>query len=142
MALEEKRAWIMAAVTVGTYAVYVAVVLGRLLHTPVGEVHYVATLLWTLGIAITATIVLHIAVAMAAPQEAGRRDERDREIGLFSEHVGHSFVVIGGVAAFCMALAELDHFWIANVMYLAFALSAIFESVSKIFAYRRGFQPW
>jgi hypothetical protein len=40
------------------------------------------------------------------------------------------------------AMAEADHFWIANALYLAFALSAVTESVSKIFAYRRGFQPW
>jgi hypothetical protein len=45
-------------------------------------------------------------------------------------------------AALAMSLAELDHFWIANVIYLAFVLSAIIGSVAKIFAYRRGFQSW
>lgn len=39
--------------------------------------------------------------------------------------VGQSFVVIGGVAALLMAMAEWEHFWIANVIYLAFVLSAI-----------------
>jgi hypothetical protein len=46
------------------------------------------------------------------------------------------------VAALLMAMAEWDHFWIANVIYLAFVLSAILGSVAKIVAYRRGFQPW
>ena len=41
-----------------------------------------------------------------------------------------------------MAMAEADHFWIANVIYLAFVLSAILGSIAKIVAYRRGFQPW
>ena len=41
-----------------------------------------------------------------------------------------------------MAMAELDYFWIANLIYLAFVLSAILGSVAKIVAYRRGFQPW
>jgi hypothetical protein len=42
-----------------------------------------------------------------------------------------------------MALAEWDHFWIANVIYLTFVLSAVVGSVAKIFAYRQGgFQSW
>lgn len=49
---------------------------------------------------------------------------------------------MGGVAALLMAMAEWDHFWIANVIYLAFVLSAMLGSVAKIVAYRRGFQPW
>jgi hypothetical protein len=39
-------------------------------------------------------------------------------------------------------MAEVPHFWIANAVYLAFTLSAILGSVARIFAYRRGFQPW
>jgi hypothetical protein len=41
-----------------------------------------------------------------------------------------------------MALAELDHFWIANAIYLAFVLSTIVASAAKIVAYRKGFRPW
>jgi hypothetical protein len=41
-----------------------------------------------------------------------------------------------------MALAEWDRFWIANVIYLCFVLSAVVASAAKIFAYRRGFQSW
>ena len=66
----------------------------------------------------------------------------NREIYRFGEHIGQSFLVVGGVAALIMAMAEWDHFWIANVIYLAFVLSAILGSVAKIVAYRRGFQPW
>lgn len=142
MAFEEKRAWVMAVVTAGSYAVYLVVVLGRLMDYSVGEVSYVAPLLWTVGVAIATTIVVHIGVAVASPEDAGKRDQRDREIGVFGEHAGQSFVVMGGIAAFCMALFEVDHFWIANVLYLAFALSAVVESVAKIVSYRRGFQPW
>jgi hypothetical protein len=41
-----------------------------------------------------------------------------------------------------LALFEARYFWIANVIYLAFVLSAILGSTAKIFAYRRGFHPW
>lgn len=141
MAYEEKRAWIMLVVSVAAYAVYAAVTLGRAGPVPLADVPYAATLLWTIGAAIAASIVLTIVVG-AASSDRAKTDARDREISRLSDHIGQSFVVVGGVAALAMSLAELDHFWIANVIYLAFVLSAVLGSVAKIFAYRRGFQSW
>nr|WP_143254654.1 hypothetical protein [Amycolatopsis azurea] len=142
VALEEKRAWITAVITVCAYVAYLIVILGRAVPGRFAEVPYVAALLWTIGAAIVASIVLHIAVSLASPRDDGRKDQRDREIGRFGEHIGQSFVVIGGVAALVMAMAEVDHFWIANTVYLAFVLSSLLESIAKIAAYRRGFQAW
>ncbi|MBB4691157.1 hypothetical protein [Paractinoplanes abujensis] len=71
-----------------------------------------------------------------------KADQRDREIGRFGDHIGQSLVVAGAVAAMVMALFEARYFWIANVIYLAFVLSAVLGSTAKIFAYRRGFHPW
>ncbi|WP_434590090.1 hypothetical protein [Streptomyces sp. A5-4] len=142
MALEEKRAWIMAVVAVAGYAAYLVLILGRAGSTPLTEVSYASPLLWCVGAAIVAAIVLNIAAAAASPEDAGKKDVRDREINRFGEYVGQAFVVIGGVAALCMALAELSYFWIANVIYLAFVLSSLLASTAKVFAYRRGFQPW
>ncbi|OLZ56718.1 hypothetical protein BS329_02340 [Amycolatopsis coloradensis] len=132
----------MLVVTVCAYAVYLLVVLGRASSGALAEVPYVAPLLWTVGAAIVASIVLHVAAALISPADAGRKDQRDREIGRFGEHVGQSFVVIGGVAALVMAMAELDHFWIANTVYLAFVLSSLLGSIAKIAAYRWGFRTW
>lgn len=81
-------------------------------------------------------------ISIFSPREAGKKDQRDREIYRFGEYAGQSFVVIGGIAALLMAMAEVPHFWIANVIYLAFVLSAMLGSVAKIVAYRKGFQPW
>jgi hypothetical protein len=50
--------------------------------------------------------------------------------------------IMAGAAALAMAMAELNHFWIANVIYLAFVLSSILGSATKIVAYRLGFHPW
>jgi hypothetical protein len=138
VAIEEKRAWIMLVVTVCATAVYLAIVLGR--AGPLVDVPYVSPMLWTVGAAIVTSIVLNIAVAISSPTEAGKKDQRDREINRFGEYIGQSFVVIGGVAALVMAMAELDYFWIANVIYLGFTLSAVLGSIAKIVAYRRGFQ--
>ena len=142
MAFEEKGAWVMGLVSAGAYAVYVAIILGRGDSTPLTEVSYASTMLWTIGAAIVAAIVLRIVLAIASPKEADKMDQRDKEIYRFGEYTGQSFVVIGGVAALLMSMAELDYFWISNVIYLTFVLSAILGSIAKIVAYRRGFQPW
>lgn len=142
MSFKEKSTWIMAAVTAVAYMAYVTIILGRAENSPLTEVSYIATLLWTIGAVIVVSIVAHIAVAIAAPEDAGKEDQRDREIERFGEYIGHWFVVIGAVVALVMSMAELSHFWIANVIYLAFVLSTLLESAAKIVAYRRGFQRW
>ncbi|WP_412518809.1 hypothetical protein K8Z49_12110 [Actinomadura madurae] len=140
MALKEKRAWIMLTVSVCAYAAYLIAVLGRTGFGSLADEPYAATLLWSVGAAVAVSIALNIAVAIPAADRA--KDQRDREINRVGEHIGQSFLVIGALAALVLALAEADHFWIANVIYLAFALSAVLGSVAKIFAYRRGFQSW
>ena len=140
MALEEKRAWIMLVVAVGAYAVYLVVVLGRAGDAPLADVPYVPAMLWTIGGAIAAAIVLDIAAGINTHEDARLADQRDKEIGRFGEYAGQSFVVIGAVAALLLALAEVDHFWIANAIYLAFVLSAVLSSVTRIAGYRWGFQ--
>ncbi|MCU7820941.1 hypothetical protein [Kitasatospora sp. DSM 101779] len=142
MATEEKRAWIMVLVTLCSYAAYAAVVLGRAGSGPLAATPYRAALLWSVGLAIAASIVLHITVSLASKESGRRKDQRDREIHRFGEYVGQSFLVIGGVAALVLAMARADHFWIANAAYLAFVLSALLGSAAKIVAYRRGFGPW
>ncbi|HEY0497929.1 MAG TPA: hypothetical protein VGD48_19460 [Kutzneria sp.] len=139
MAYEEKRAWTMLVVSAIGYAVYAAIVLSR--SGPLAQVPYVATLLWITAASIVTTIVLNIAVSVRDPKDS-RRDQRDREIGQFGDRVGQSFVVVGGVLAMFLAMFRLDHFWIANAIYLAFTLSAVLGSVARIVGYRRGFQAW
>ncbi|MFB4281050.1 MULTISPECIES: hypothetical protein [unclassified Nonomuraea] len=142
MAPEEKRAWVMVVVSAVAYLTYVAIILGRAGAVPLAEVPYAATLLWTVGAAIVAGIVLHIAVTLIWRDQIGKKDRRDKEINRYGEYTGQWFLVAGGVAAMVMAMAELDHFWIANVLYLAFVLSSVLGSVLKIIAYRRGLPSW
>jgi hypothetical protein len=62
--------------------------------------------------------------------------------GQFGDYTGSAFVVIGAVAAMLMAMAGWDRFWIANVIYLCFFLSAILGSITKIIGYRKTFPQW
>ncbi|MFI5685475.1 hypothetical protein [Streptomyces sp. NPDC051636] len=142
MAFEEKRAWIMVLVTIASYAAYLAVVLGQVGSEPLVHTPYASALLWTVGTAIVTQIALNIIVAILSPEGADTKDQRDREIHRFGAYIGQSFVVIGGVAGLVLAMVRADHFWIANAIYLAFALSAILASTAKIVAYRLGFHPW
>jgi hypothetical protein len=142
MAHEEKRAWIMLVVTVLAYTTYVVVVLGRAHGAPLTTTAYVAPLLWSIGLAILANIALDIATSMGMPSSERRRDTRDKEIARVGDLTGQSFLVIGGLAALILSLVEADWFWISNVLYLGFVLSAVLGSATRIAGYRGRFQTW
>jgi hypothetical protein len=142
MTSEEKSAWVMLVVAACAYGVYVAVILAGAARSPLAEVPYAAAMLWTIGGAIVANIVLNTLAGIGSPKSAAKKDQRDREIYHFGEYVGGAFVVIGGVATLIMAMLELPYFWIANVVYLTFVLSAILSSVAKVVVYRRGLPAW
>lgn len=142
MSQEEKRAWIMLVVSLGAYAIYLGLILSQAAGTPLVEVQYVPVMLWSIGGAIIAAIILNILASIVSPKDAGTKDQRDREIYRFGEYVGQSFLVIGGVAALVMAMAEVPYFWIANAVYLAFVLSAFLSSLAQVIAYRKGLPAW
>ena len=142
MTHQEKRAWIMLVVSAAAYAVYAAVILSRAGGHPLVRVPYAAALLWTVGASIAASVVAETALGIVNRGESRLKDERDRQIGTLGDQVGSSFVVIGAVAALLMAMAGWDRFWIANVIYLCFFLSAILGSVTKVIAYRKGVPQW
>ena len=142
MTHQEKRAWIMLVVSAAAYAAYAAVILSRAGGHPLARVPYAATLFWTVGAAIVASVVAETALGVVNRGESRLKDERDRQIGTLGDHVGSSFVVIGAVAAMLMAMAGWDRFWIANVIYLGFVLSAVLGSVTKVIVYRKSFPQW
>ena len=142
MTHEEKRAWIRLVITALSYAVYVAVVLGRAEGRALAEVPYAAPLLWSIGLSIVVSIVVEIAIGIANPRASREKDVRDRQIGRFGEYVGQAPLIIGATAALGMALAGWDRFLIANMIYLGFVVSAILGTTTKIVLYRRSFPQW
>lgn len=83
MSFEEKSAWIMGVVALASYGVYLAIVLGLAGTMTVAEVPYVVPLLWTVGASIATSILLHALIGIFSPREAGKKDQRDREIYRF-----------------------------------------------------------
>jgi hypothetical protein len=135
---EEKGTWVYLVTSAGAYAVYLAIILGRLRSVPVAEVPYVPVLLWTTGASIVASIVGRVVVETASPSDSRRGDVRDRDVSRFGEYASRWFLVAGAAVALVMAMAEVDYFWIANVIYLGFVLWAVVGSALKLVAYRRG----
>ena len=141
MSHEEKGTWVYLVTCMAAYGVYLAIVIGRVAHTPVAQVPYVAVLLWTTGASIVASIAGRVLIETASPSDRRRSDIRDREIYRFGEHASRWFIVAGAGAALVMAMARWDYFWTANVIYPGFVLWAVAGSALKLFAYRRGLSP-
>jgi hypothetical protein len=138
MSYEEKRTWVYLVTSAGAYAVYLALVVPRTLHTPVAQVSYVAALLWTGVASMVASVVGQTLFETARPSDSRRVDVRDREISRFGEYASRWFVIAGAAAGLVMAMAKWDYFWIANVIYLGFVLWAVVGSAVKLVTYRRG----
>ena len=138
MESEQKSAWILLALAIASYTTYVIWVLGSIGDGPLTDAPYVAPLFWTIGGSIIASIVLHI---FFAPRMV-KKDQRDREIHRFGEYTGFGFVIIGAIGAMLLAVFEFDTFWIANIVYLCFVLSAIVSTIAKLVAYRAGLPRW
>ena len=143
MSYEERGQWVYIGAIVLTFGAYVAIVLPQAGRGAVTEIDYVPTMLWSIGIGIALSIagriLAEIVGEMARPGETHEPDVRDRDIGRLGEYFGGTVLSVAMIAPFGMALAELEHFWIANAIYAAFVLSALIGAVVKIVAYRRGF---
>jgi hypothetical protein len=135
---EEKGQWVYLVVNVLTFSAYVAIVLGQVGNRPLTDIDYVPAMLWAIGVAIALSIVGRILVEIATPSDTHTADVRDRDIGRFGEFFGGSVLGIAMVVPFGLTLAEADHFWIANAIYLAFAIASFFGTSVKLVAYRRG----
>ena len=129
----------MLVISTGVYLIYLSIIFSRAGTVPLADVSYVSTLLWTIGLVILVSIWLHVMMAMHNPREANMEDQRDKEIHRYGEYIGQWVVVAGAMAALLMSLVEIEHFWIANTVFLSFVLSSVIGSAIKITAYRRGF---
>lgn len=142
MSYTEKNTWLFGAIAIVGYAVYLALVLAQTGATPLPETDYVPAMIGTILGAIVAGILGGIVLAIATRADRDNRgnpDVRDKEIERTGERVGNSFLVIGALGALVLAWLELAHFWIANALYLAFVLSAVLSTVTRLVVYRRGF---
>jgi Na+/H+-translocating membrane pyrophosphatase len=137
MTLEQRRSWTFLVVVVVSFTAYVVWVLTNRGDGPITDVAYQKPMLISIGASIIAAIVIEILLAIIKPVDT-RKDVRDQEIARLGDYTGYSFVVIGGLAALLMSLAEWDWFWIANTIYLGFVVSGILSALTKLALYEKG----
>ncbi|WP_432971916.1 hypothetical protein [Dactylosporangium sp. CA-233914] len=138
MSYQEKRAWIYAVVAVVVPVAYTVTLLVRAPAAGLAASHYVVPMLVAIGGAIVLNIVVEAFAAGGAAKAEKGGDERDRQIGRRGEFVGFYVMSVGAIVPLVLAMREAPYFWIANSLYLSFALAAAVSSVVKIVAYRRG----
>ena len=161
MSFDERRTWIEAVVAVLVPGWYFVIVLGEASGTPVADIEYQ----WLLGVSVVVLIVTiiggivatNVAVLVAkevasardrsdapdvdtttAASTLDRSDERDAAIGRIGAQVGGVVLGIAVLVPLGLAMAEREHFWIANSLYAALVLSSLATSAVKLVAYRRG----
>lgn len=139
MSYEETGVWSYLVAAVVTYAVYVALLVRRADGGPLVDTPYVSLLLWMLLVSVVISVVARVVLVAARPGEGQEVDVRDRQIARHGDTVGGQVLSIAVVGVLVLAVLEVDHFWIANAVYLAFVLQAVVSSAAKLVAYRRGF---
>jgi len=140
MSYEEKNAWVFGVIAPVGYLVYLALAFSQ--GGPLSETGYIWPMVATILGAIVVGILGGIVLGILNPKEAGKSDQRDKQIGRFGEQAGNSFIVIGGVGALVLCFVQAPHSYIANLLYLGFVLAAIVQTIAKLVAYRRGLPAW
>jgi hypothetical protein len=142
MSYIEKNTWLFGFIAIAGYLTYLIVLFVQADGRPLDQTEYIVPMLATIGGAIVAGILGGIVlgiVGRADRDNKGTPDVRDKEIEHIGERVGNSFVVIGALGALVLAWLEVDHFWIANEIYLAFVISGVTSAMTRVGIYRRGF---
>jgi hypothetical protein len=141
MSFDEKNAWVFGVIAIAGYATYLGLLFTASGGGPIEEAPYVAPMVGTILGAIGAGILGGIVLGIANPRET-KSDRRDKQISWFGERIGNWFVIVGGLGALLLCFVGAPHFWIANLIYLCFVLSALLSTVVRLIAYRRGLREW
>lgn len=143
MSFTEKQQWVLLVTILGAYAFYLQMVFGAAEPgTPITEVSYLWPLIWaivaTIVIAIVGSILIGI-VSGLNKDEDFEADERDIDFDRRGEVVGYIVFSIAMLNVLGLAIAEADHFWIGNSIYLAATVASVVGTGVKLFLYRRGY---
>jgi MFS family permease len=150
MPFEEKMTWVSVVIGIVVPLAYFATVLPQLGEVAAADIAYqrplVVAVIASIVLSIIGAIVMAIATAIGAEitgsgsvDDIDRTDERDTQISRRGDVVAYYVASAGAVGALIITMLEVEHFWIANVLYLSFAVAAVVGGAVKLLAYRRGF---
>jgi MFS family permease len=150
MPFEEKMTWVSGVIAVVVPIVYFAIMAGRLQNQAAADIAYqvplIVAVVASIVLSIVGAIVVAIGTAISAEirgrrveDEIERKDERDKTIARRGDLTGFYVSSAGIVGALILTMLQKDYFWIANAIYLSFAVGMVVSSVVKLVAYHRGF---
>lgn len=141
MTYSERNTWAQLASTVVVLAVYIPIVVGLASSgAPTGWT-WLAPMLVVIGLGILLSIIGSIVWNIAAGIRRGidtATDERDRHISHIADRVGQAFLVIAALIAIVLCAMQVAPFWIAQVLFAGFAVSALVGGVTSVILYRAG----
>ena len=139
MTFEEKSQWaygFASLVVPATYFGWLAAKIGD--AGAVGDISYVRTLLWAIGVGVLVNVIGGMFARGAGGRGFDLKDQRDREIARRGDAISFIVFSILVVVPFALAMNDANTFWIANAIYLAYALTAVIGVVIKAVLYRKG----
>lgn len=144
MSFHEKSNALMLGAMVLVYGVYFMVVLGLPALNGI-DIDVNARLVMSNGLMLASVVALvvmaivgHILIAVLAPKDADKHDERDKLIEMRGDQRGGFVMAFGALCGMGLAMLAMPHFWIVNVILAGLVLGEIVKAVSKIVDYRRG----
>lgn len=143
MSFHEKSNIAMLLLTGGVYTWYFAssagVLLGGAASPERALVVTNAKMLVTVGAIIIASIIAHIAIAIAAPSEANENaDERDKLVEMRGDQRGGYVMAVFALMGMGAAMIAQPYYLIANLILAGLVASELVKGVSKLVDYRRG----
>lgn len=142
MVYHERAAWAGLIAAIGTITAYALIMLGRIDGRDLDTVDWFPPMLWAVGggivLSILITIVWGIVAGMRDRDAATTSDIRDRDISRMGGRVEQAFLVIAGLGVIALCALDAHVFWIANTMFLGFAVAAVVGGIARVIAYRRG----
>lgn len=139
MSFQEKSNLAVLAALVLVFGGYFAIVLpGMALNGATPPAAVVGALLAVMTVVLVVLLVAaHILIAVSAPKDAGKTDERDRVIETRAD-ARASYVLAAGVfGAMAMLWLGIAPFWVANALLGALTASEIAKGALRAVAYRR-----
>jgi len=144
MSFHEKSNALMLGAMVLVYGAYFMVVLGLPALNGI-DIDVNARLVMSNGLMLASVVALvvmaivgHILIAVLAPKDADKHDERDKLIEMRGDQRGGFVMAFGALCGMGIAMLAMPHFWIVNVILAGLVLGEIVKAVSKIVDYRRG----
>lgn len=143
MGFQEKSNIAMLVLTGGVYAWYFISSAGVLFGGGVSPEEALALtnlkMLVTVGAIIIASIIAHIAIAIAAPSDANEdADERDKLVEMRGDQRGGLVLALFALAAMASAMMAQPYHLIANLVLAGLVAGELVKGVSKLIDYRRG----